>query len=150
MNTSKNLYIKTLVEFGTPAYEELVHLRDEVLRKPLNLTFHPEDLALEYDSYHFGLYNQQLELLATLILKPINDTTVKMRQVAVSPSHQSKGLGKELVKFSEVYARKKGFTLMELHARHEAVPFYQTMDYDIEGDQFMEVNIPHFKMRKML
>ncbi|NOZ36403.1 MAG: GNAT family N-acetyltransferase [Chlorobi bacterium] len=37
-----------------------------------------------------------------------------------------------------------------LHARKTAVSFYLKLNYKIISEQFYEVGIPHFKMRKML
>jgi predicted GNAT family N-acyltransferase len=73
----------------------------------------------------------------------------KMRQVAVSPDRQGSGLGRELVLESEAWARRNGFAEIRLHARLNAVPFYERLGYHVEGDEFLEVGIPHFLMRKL-
>jgi predicted GNAT family N-acyltransferase len=39
---------------------------------------------------------------------------------------------------------------IELHARETAVPFYLNLKYLAIGNQFFEVDIPHFKMTKEL
>ena len=41
-----------------------------------------------------------------------------------------------------------GFTLM--HARANAVGFYEKMGYKVIGDEFIEVTIPHYVMEKRL
>jgi predicted GNAT family N-acyltransferase len=74
----------------------------------------------------------------------------KMRQVAVLGNLQGKGVGKKLVQFVEIEAKKKGITHFELNARKSAVSFYLSMNYSIEGDEFEEVGIPHIKMKKVL
>lgn len=51
------------IVFGSPEYDDTVWLRTEVLRKPLNMEFKTEDLALEYDQYHFGLYDNGNNIL---------------------------------------------------------------------------------------
>jgi predicted GNAT family N-acyltransferase len=73
-----------------------------------------------------------------------------MRQVAIEPSLQGQGIGSSLIKYSELVARKAVYTSMVLHARDTAVPFYQKLGYQIEGDLFEEVGIPHYAMRKQL
>jgi predicted GNAT family N-acyltransferase len=35
-----------------------------------------------------------------------------------------------------------------LHARKYAAAFYTVMDYQVVGDEFTEVGIPHFMMEK--
>lgn len=138
------------IEFGTPEYDEAVRLRHEVLRKPLGLEFTPEQLAAEYADYHLAAFAANGALVGYLNLTPVDDLTVKMRQVAVAPGLQGRGIGKALVEASEVLARRLGFRRMLLHARETAVPFYLRAGYAIAGDRFEEVTIPHLKMEKEL
>ena len=73
-----------------------------------------------------------------------------MRQVAVQSNLQGIGIGKKLVQFVEQEAKKLGITHFELNARKSAVPFYLSMNYALEGEEFEEVGIPHFRMKKLL
>ncbi|MEZ5013220.1 MAG: GNAT family N-acetyltransferase [Chitinophagales bacterium] len=137
------------VAYSTEAYQDIVTLRTEVLRKPLGLQFTPEQLAAEKDHIHIGLYIHNL-LAACLMLVPEADGRIKMKQVAVLPSEQGRGLGAMLVAYAESWAEEKGFSIMYCHARAEAVPFYIKMHYRITGEMFEEVTIPHFPMEKKL
>ncbi len=139
-----------LIDFGTPAYDDTVKLRDDILRKPLGLEFTPEYLAVEHDMMHLACYNEQHHLLACLILAPQENGEIKMRQVAVREDCQRKGIGQLMVADSENIAREKGFTKMTMHARDTAVPFYQKLNYKKKGRAFTEVGIKHYKMEKEL
>lgn len=138
------------IEFGTPEYDEAVRLRYEVLRKPLGLEYTPEQLAAEYAERHLVACAASGAIIGYLNLTPVDAETVKMRQVAVAPDVQGKGVGTALVQASEALARRLGFQRMVLHARETAVPFYLRAGYAIAGDRFEEVTIPHFKMEKDL
>lgn len=138
------------IEFGTPEYDEAVQLRYEVLRKPLGLVFTPEQLAAEYSDHHLAAFTAAGALVGYLNLTPVDDQTIKMRQVAVAPGLQGRGIGNALVAASEDLARRLGFHSMVLHARETAVPFYLKVGYAVAGDRFEEVTIPHFKMEKEL
>ncbi len=138
------------IDFGTPEYDEAVQLRYEVLRRPLGLEYTPEQLAAEYNEIHLAAYDQGGRLLAYLNLSPVDTVTVKMRQVAVAPVFQNKGVGSVLVAESERLAKSLQFKTMSLHARQIAVPFYKRLGYTIVGEPFEEVGIPHFKMEKGL
>ena len=73
-----------------------------------------------------------------------------MRQVAVDDQLQGKGIGKALVKYSENWAIENQLSQIQLNARSNAVPFYKSMKYEVIGEQFLEVGIPHFKMQNTL
>lgn len=138
------------IEFGTPLYDASVRLRDQILRKPLKLEFTPEQLAAEYDSFHFAYLNEKYEILACLIMKPEDKDTVRMRQVAVNNSFQRKGIGTEMVHYVEKWSAERGFTRIILHARDQAIPFYTRLEYTKKGKKFKEVGIDHYKMEKIL
>lgn len=146
----QNSYFCSIIDFGTPEFDEALKLRFEVLRKPLNMEFNADDIAAEYDSFHIGCYTHPGVLMAVLTLKPVNDKIVKMRQVAVDPQTQSKGLGTFLVKESEKFALDQGFETIELHARDTAVEFYKKSGYTSKGEIFKEVGIDHVFMFKNL
>lgn len=136
------------IDFATPEYDETVALRYEVLRKPLGLTYSVEQLSKEWSDVHLACYNASSELIGCLILTKIDDKTLKMRQVAVASSYQGKGVGRKMVEASEAYAMLNGYEKIELNARATAIPFYLSLDYQSEGDTFVEVGIEHKKMIK--
>lgn len=138
-----------LLEFGSPAQKESIGLRREVLRIPLGLDFEPEELDAESDQYHVACLDEG-KVVGILLLKSLGNGVLKMRQVAVSPGMQGKGTGSRMVRFSEAWAKEQGYTLMELNARKTAVDFYLQLDYQIVGEEFTEVGIPHLKMMKSL
>ena len=140
--------IKTFA-YLSPEYQQALQLRDKVLRQPLGLSFTPSELLKDEKDVHFGLFANGI-ILACLILTETENHRMKMRQVAVADKEQGKGLGKALNAAAENYALQHGFTVMFCHARKKAVPFYQKLGYNIVGDEFFEVNIPHFVMEKGL
>lgn len=139
------------IEFGTPAFDEAVALRYEILRRPLGLEYTPEQLAEEFDQHHLAAYHAASgRLLGYLNLTPLNEKEVKMRQVAVAAAAQGQGVGAALVQASERLARRLGFSKISLHARETALAFYLRLGYTRVGELFEEVGIPHFKMEKIL
>jgi predicted GNAT family N-acyltransferase len=137
----------TTFEFGTPAYDESIRLRDDILRKPLGLVFFAEDLAKEYNQVHFGYYENE-KLIGCMVLHDYGDKNAKMRQVAVAETHQKRGIGQKMVTYFEAYAKVNGYKKVVLHARDVACPFYEKLNYKKVGKQFFEVDIPHYKMEK--
>jgi len=143
------LYVIT-VDFGTPSFDELIFLRDLILRKPIGLEFTPQELSKEYTSIHFAAYTDDNHLLGTLVMKPLDNAQVKMRQVAVFPEHQKKGIGQLMVAASEVYSRENNFKEIVLSARVPAIPFYEKLGYEVVGEMYVEVGVDHYQMKKTL
>lgn len=137
------------IQHGSPEYRETVGLRDAILRKPLGLAFSAAELEAEQDSHHLAGYCGGL-LVACLVLRPLADGQVQMRQVAVAAGWQGRGLGRALVDYAEDLARRLGFGRMVLHARQTAVPFYEKLGYGCLGGAFQEVGIEHWAMEKRL
>lgn len=137
-----------VVQFGSGEYESTIGLRERILRTPLGLSFSQEELSLEKDHVHLALFSPDKEVLACLVLVPLDGQALKMRQVAVDDAKQGSGLGKRLVLASEKWAVENGYSEMRLNARISAIPFYLRLGYRTEGDEFIEVGIPHKKMLK--
>lgn len=138
-----------VIQYGSLEYEREILLRNRVLREPLGMTLSEHDLSQDKDDIHIAALSDEI-LVGCLLLKPQTQTTIKMRQVAVDPSQQGKGIGRLLVEYSEIIALQSGFKEIVLNARETAVPFYLSLGYQIEGERFQEVGIPHFKMRKSI
>ncbi len=138
-----------ILTFGSEEQQQSIALRRKILRVPLGLDFTEDELMIESEQIHIGCFIDPY-LCGILILVKYNSDTVKMRQVAVDNTMQGKGIGSVMVAFAEEWAIANGYTLMSLHARETAIPFYLTLGYSIEGHQFEEVGIPHYKMIKKL
>lgn len=134
---------------GSPEYEAGVVLRVRVLREPFGIVRRPEERDEEATQVHLGAFEGE-RLVGTLLLHDQGEGAVRMRQVAVDFDRQRSGVGKALVARSEELAHERGFSLMVLHARETAVPFYEALGYELFGEPFVEVTLPHRKMRKRL
>jgi GNAT superfamily N-acetyltransferase len=138
------------IKFGTAEYDETVELRMEVLRRPLGISFEPEVLAAEYSDHHLCAFDENNRIVGCLVMTPLENNEIQMRQFAVHFDYQRKGVGTELVKFAEEWSAERGFKKIILHARATAVPFYLKSNYLVTGEEFIEVSIPHRLMYKML
>tara|TARA_B100000745_G_scaffold58226_1_gene34521 strand:- start:707 stop:1144 length:438 start_codon:yes stop_codon:yes gene_type:complete len=138
-----------LIEYDSEQYLESVALRQDVLRTPLGLKFTKENMTNDANELHVAATDGE-QLVGILLLRPITDQIIKMRQVAVKQNHQGQGIGKKMVHFCESLCKSMGFTQIELHAREVALAFYLSQNYTQIGDKFLEIGIPHFKMVKHL
>lgn len=137
----------TDVAFRSPEYQQTLVLRERVLRVPLGLKLSERDTVDEDRQLHFAILHEG-SLLACVVAKPLGSGTVKLRQMAVCPQHQGKGLGWQLLKFAEDSLRQSGFKGFEMSARQSAIGFYEKLGYRTMGDSYLEQGILHIKMQK--
>jgi ribosomal protein S18 acetylase RimI-like enzyme len=138
-----------IIDHGTPEYQEMVNLRNEVLRKPLGFSFSPEELESEKENLLMAAYEDEQMLGCCMLLEEGKDT-VRLRQMAVINDLQGRGIGKALMQFAENLARDRGYRKITMHARKNAIGFYEKMGYRKVGEEFEEITIPHYVMEKDL
>jgi ribosomal protein S18 acetylase RimI-like enzyme len=112
--------IRTLVNAAFEGYIPLIG------RKPLPMTADHNDLIVNHDAW---VLEENSEIIAVLELV-LKDDSLYIDTVAVSNTHQSRGIGKQLLTFVETRARELGrdattlFTnerytvLLEMYARN--------------------------------
>jgi GNAT superfamily N-acetyltransferase len=138
-----------ILDHGSAEYQQMVKLRDEMLRKPLGLGFTPQELEDEKDNMLIGAFEDE-DILGCCMLVEENPQTVRLRQMAVLNDLQGKGIGRALMTFAENIARDRGYKKLSMHARKNAIGFYEKMGYNVASDEFTEVTLPHFVMEKKL
>ena len=138
------------IDHGTKEYQQMVTLRLDVLRKPLGLSFTDDELQTEKEDILIGAFEEEKMLACCLLTKTPENKCLKVRQMAVQNNLQGKGIGASLMSFAETLARDKGFKKLTMHARKNALGFYEKLGYKVVGDEFEEVTIPHFAMEKKL
>lgn len=67
-------------------------------------------------------------------------------RVAVLPEWRGKTIGSAILELLVDYARSKHYAHVDLNAQVQVIPFYQKFGFKIEGNVFMDANIPHRKM----
>lgn len=138
-----------IIDHGTPEYQQMVKMREDILRKPLGLNFEAAELEKEKNNLLIAAFEDD-RMLGCCMLVPGKDQVVRLRQMAVLNDLQGKGVGRALMQFAENLARDRGYNKISMHARKNAVGFYEKVGYKISGDEFMEVTIPHYVMEKDL
>jgi predicted GNAT family N-acyltransferase len=138
-----------MIDHGTKEYLQMVHLRNEILRKPLGLTFDEAELEKEKEDILIGAFEDD-RLLGCCLLSPMDTSAIRLRQMAVPNNMQGKGIGRALMIFAENIARDQGYKRLSMHARKTAIGFYEKLGYAVSGDEFTEVTIPHYVMEKSL
>ena len=112
------------------------------------------DEALEYDEHeeeatHFVAYDDDEPIGAARLREP-KPGLGKVERVAVLESRRESGVGRDLMLAVEDRALEQGLESLKLHSQTHAAEFYRGLGYEQHGEEFMEADIPHVKMRKSL
>lgn len=137
------------IDHGSKEYAQMIKLRNEILRRPLNLSFDDEELEKEKNDILIGAFEED-KMLGCCLLSKIDKDSVRLRQMAVQNNLQGKGIGASMMNFAENIARDYGYKKLIMHARKTAIGFYEKLGYSVVGKEFIEVSIPHFMMEKKL
>jgi predicted GNAT family N-acyltransferase len=137
------------IDHGTKEYQQMLQLRYDILRKPLGLEFDTKELEEEKNDILICAFEEE-KILGCCLLTQTDSKTVRLRQMAVQNNLRGKGIGASLMNFAENLARDRGYKNLIMHARKDAIGFYEKQGYKISGDEFTEVTIPHFVMEKKL
>ena len=138
-----------IIDYGTSEYQQMVKMRDDILRKPLGLTFSKAELEKEKDNMLIGAFEDD-QMLGCCMIVENDPSKSQLRQVAVLNSLQGKGIGRALILFAENLARDHGYKIMSMDARKNTVPFFEKMGYKVTSDEFIKLTIPHYEMEKEL
>lgn len=105
----------------------------------------PENLEWEFEkeSTHFLVFNNNVAVATARHRKTENG--YKLERFAVLKSERGKKFGNIVLK--AILDDLTNFDgLVYMHAQTEVLPFYEKMGFVIEGDEFEEAGIMHYKM----
>ena len=138
-----------IIDHGSKEYQQMVELRNEILRKPLGLVLTEEDMNADKSNVLIGAFEDEKMLGCCMLVKQ-SDKIVLLRQMAVLNDLQGKGIGKALMLFAENIARDMGYREISMQARKNASGFYEKMGYNVTGDEFLKLSIAHILMKKRI
>lgn len=135
------------IPFSSLFYDELLQLRQTVLRTPLGRVLEFEQVRTDHHDRHLGAVQAE-KLIAVITLTPQTPDTLRMRQMAIAPDHQAQGIGRRLLQWAEQEAFTPACSFIVLDARESALGFYKKLGYTVVGEPFVKSGIPHRYMRK--
>ena len=71
-----------IIDHGSREYQQMVQLRTDILRKPLKLSFTPEELEKEKEEILIGAFEEE-KMLGCCMLITVDNSTVRLSQMAV-------------------------------------------------------------------
>lgn len=111
-------------------------------------------LTLEIDDYdqtssHFVVYDGSKAIAAGRI-RSTAEIVGKVERVCVLKEYRGQHLGVLIMNSLEEHAKKTGIHKILLNAQSYAVPFYEKLGYVVTSPEFMDANIPHRAMVKVI
>lgn len=141
------------MEIRNPATEEEFRayymLRWKILREPLGMDKAQAMDLHDEQGHHLAAFLEG-RLVGVGRLHRVDPETAQIRYMAVDPEHAGKGVGRLLVDALVEQARRTGFTRVILNARREAFGFYAKAGFEAESGWFLQHNIPHKRMGRIL
>jgi len=96
---------------GSDLYRQCLCLRETVLRRPLGLTIPREELADDASRQHFCALSYGV-VVGSVSLKPLDETTLQLKQMAVAADRRGAGVGAQLLAHAEAWGSSGGFFLI--------------------------------------
>ncbi|MFC6346709.1 GNAT family N-acetyltransferase [Vagococcus carniphilus] len=123
--------------FGSIEYWAGVQLRNELLKKTSGKELITTLPIEEKNNFHLVVIVEG-EVVGTLMLSRMNQTTMRIEQVAISKKVQGQGLGITLIEYAEEFSSELGFQHVFLTGRESAWSFYEKLGY--QGNDVVEMN----------
>lgn len=139
--------------YRSEAYYHHLYLRDDILRRPLDLCVLNDDLSQEEDALFFGCFEDNGRLLGACLLLPRENAHFILKQMVVDRSRRDEHIGKNVITFAEkVLLERYAHPVISLEARHSAIGFYQKLGYHESGPRYIKdkVRLLHAPMTKNL
>lgn len=93
-------------------------------------------------SQHFVIYDHTQPVATARLLQ--NNS---VGRVAVLKSHRGLGIGKVLMLYIIEQAKQQQRADLKLSSQVHAMPFYASLGFSVEGDEYLDCGIPHRDMR---
>jgi predicted GNAT family N-acyltransferase len=132
-------------------WQQVYDLRYAILREPWNEPRGSEKAEDDATSLHAAILDTHNNVIATSRIHRISEEQAQIRFMAVAQAWQGNGIGEAVLRFTEGLGRRnfKGITNYCLHARENAVVFYQKNGYEIvEKSYVLFDTIQHYLMKK--
>lgn len=132
-------------------WEYYYDLRYRILRQPWNQPRGSERNEGDAIAQHFAFWENNEIIAVARLDKTEQINECQVRFVAVDENQQSRGIGKKLMLTVEKAAKEQGFQQIVLHARENALQFYQSLNYQlVEKSYLLFDEIQHYYMQKKI
>jgi predicted GNAT family N-acyltransferase len=130
-------------------FDDCLAIRHEVFVGEQGVTEEEEFDGLDPSCLHFLAVVEGQAVGAARLRQP-SPSMAKAERVAVLGSHRGLGVGQALMRALAEAARQRGAQEIVLGAQLTAIPFYESLGYRAEGEEYLDARIRHRMMRQQL
>jgi len=131
--------------------DAILDLRYKILRAPWKQSLESATDGLETASINAYIADEKGTVIACGRLQENENKIGQVRYMAVDDAYQGKGLGKLILSFLEKKGKELGLEKIELHARENALAFYESAGYKHKEISYKLWGIiQHYLMEKFL
>ena len=129
---------------------QCLKIREEVFVNEQNV---PK--SIEYDQYeansdHLLILDGDLPIGTARVRYRASDKA-KIERVAILKDFRGQGWGQKLMEYilSHLY-KNNSIREIIISSQKYAIPFYEKLEFEVFGEEFIEADIPHNKMKKII
>ena len=103
------------------------------------------------EAIHVLAYLDEVAVGTARIIRSDVHNSIVIGRVAILKEHRYQGVGRQLMKATEEeIAKKYGHIKIGVSSQLRAIPFYEKIGYQVQGEIYLEENYPHIWMVKKL
>jgi predicted GNAT family N-acyltransferase len=125
-------------------YSEAMKIRYKVFVEEQGVPYENEIDEYDKSAYHIILSDREEPIACGRIY--FKDNAAKLGRVAVLAEHRRKGCAIKICDELINIAASHDIKNIILHSQTYAVPLYEKLGFTCVGDEFLEEDIPHYKM----
>jgi ElaA protein len=145
----KNWRLQKMSEMTAMEWHRVLALRAEVFVVEQNCAYQDPD-SKDFQSYHLTMESgEALVAYARLVPPGVSYKEAAIGRVVTSPMVRGNGWGKALMEVAITQTMKQ-FEVNEIciSAQSYLLKFYGELGFVAEGEEYLEDDIPHWKMRR--
>lgn len=130
-------------------------INDDIKQIRIDVFINEQGFENEFDDIDktakFVLLSIDGKAVGTCRFFPSNiDGDAHIGRMAVRKFYRGQNLGSKIMHAAENGIRRDGFKTCSLSAQVQARPFYESLGYVAEGEEYLDEGCPHILMRKQL
>ena len=121
------------IDINSPLYKKTLDLRTNVISIPFGFPLPQKENETPNSRMFIAIDNGDIIGFAMITPAP-DETSIRARQIAVTPSRQKQGIGRQLISQAETTAKALGYDELLLFAHTGSYQFFLKLGYIIKGD----------------